>query len=436
MSFFLFILVTGALFIRPAEFVPSLAGTRFYEALILACLVATVPRLLGQFSGRSMADRPVVVCCVGLLAAVILSNLAQLDPGSAWSGGQEFAKVLLYYFLLVSVVDTPGRLRTFLMWLVAFSLTITAVALLEWHHYIDLPSFKPLLEWDYDGATGQEIWNPRLRGGNTSVFDDPNDICLILVVALLISLYFAGDARVGMFRPIWLVPTGLFAYAIRLTSSRGGLLTLLAGLITLLYGRYGKRRGALLAGVVLPVALVLFGGRQADISTSGGTGQTRIQLWAEGLAIFLGSPLFGVGYGHFRDYVSHVAHNSFVHCYTELGFFGGTLFIGAFYSALEGLRRMWPAGDPIADPELGRLRSYIIAVVVGYAMGMMTLSRSYIIPTYLVLGLATVLPQMGGADASASGCRFDTRHLARMIGLSAAFVAVIRTFVLMNVRWQ
>ena len=47
-----------------------------------------------------------------MLPAIVLSHLANGELAEAWTTGVEFVKVLLYYFLLVGVVDTPARLET------------------------------------------------------------------------------------------------------------------------------------------------------------------------------------------------------------------------------------------------------------------------------------------------------------------------------------
>ena len=55
---------------------------------------------------------------------------------------------------------------------------------------------------------------------------------------------------------------------------------------------------------------------------------------------------------------SHVAHNSFIHCFTELGLIGGTLFLGAFLLRAEGdVRSAQPARRDDLEPELRRLLS-------------------------------------------------------------------------------
>ena len=74
-----------------------------------------------------------------------------------------------------------------------------------------------------------------------------------------------------------------------------------------------------------------------SISSDEGTGQARIQLWSDGLDIFRYSPVIGIGMDNYRQFSNHVAHQSFIHCFTELGLIGGTLFLGAFFLALKGM---------------------------------------------------------------------------------------------------
>ena len=61
------------------------------------------------------------------------------------------------------------------------------------------------------------------------------------------------------------------------------------------------------------------------------------------MALLRQYPLVEVGKGEFAEGVGHVAHNSYVHCYTELGLLGGTFFFAAFYISLAYLRRLGAA---------------------------------------------------------------------------------------------
>src|SRR5262249_52517840 len=143
---------------------------------------------------------------------------------------------------------------------------------------------------------------------------------------------------------------------------------------------------------------VLVGGRQANIDTSGGTGQTRIQLWMDGLMLFFRSPIFGIGPGNFGEALGHVAHNSYVHAFTEMGLVGGTLFVGIVYYSHWMFFRLRVAGDLVKDPDLYRMGPYVTAAVTSYSVGMLSLSNCYVVPTYAIFGLATAYINLANPD--------------------------------------
>ena len=211
-------------------------------------------------SPKAPADRPIVACSVGMFAAIVLSHLANVEPTCALEQGIDFAKLLLYLFLLVAVVDTPRRLEGFLGWLAAFALLITGLAVLDYHEIITVPSLK-FVQTDGDGTGRAEAMIKRL--GSTGLFQDPNDMCLMLVMAMVISLYQLIERR----RLYWLAGLVLFGHALTLTHSRGGFLGMLVALVVLLAARFGKCVVPL-GMLVLPVVFVLFAGRQTNLSGS------------------------------------------------------------------------------------------------------------------------------------------------------------------------
>lgn len=430
MAFVLFILLNATLFVRPAEIVPALLGLPIYNILISTCLVVSLPAILTQLTGRSLAERPITACVVGLLAAVVLSHLSHFSLGEARTAGEQFVKVVLYYLLLVSTVDSPAKLRTFQHWLVGLIVVVAGLALLQYYNVVNIPALEVLQAGDVDEDTGERFVCVRLR--STGIFNDPNDLCLILSLAIITCLYFAGDGRSGPLRFLWLAPAGLCGHALTLTQSRGGLLGLLAGLLGLFCARFGWRKTIPFAILMVPAVLLLVGGRQADITTGSGTGQDRIQLWNEGLVLFRRAPLFGIGYNTYADEVILVAHNSYIHCYTELGFFGGTLFLGAFYLALTGLRQLGSGRISIPDPELRRFQPYLIAIVSAYCIGIYSLSRAYSQPTYLVLGLVAVYLRLASDKPP---LRLDAWLLQRVTLVSVAVLAFLHVYVRLFARY-
>jgi putative inorganic carbon (hco3(-)) transporter len=390
LGLFLFILLNATLFLRPSELAPGLGELPLYNIIIVACLIVSLPFIARQLTRDSLRRSPLSACALCLLGSVVLADMLRGRIGFAIEAVTELAKVLAYYFLLVGVLDSFARIRKFLLWTCYLVVVLVSLALLHYYQVIHIPALEAYheLQWEDVGEDGdQPMLLARLQA--TGIYGNPNDLARILVVGLLCSLYFVGDRRVGGRRMFWLVPIALFGHGLHLTHSRGGLLALLAGIGALAYARYGSAKMVLLGGGVMVLVLVILGGRQANMSTTEGTGQQRVKIWNEGFVVMQSSPIFGAGMNQYRKEVGIVAHNSFVHCYVELGLVGGTFFFGLFYLPI---RALWtPALSQLrdVDAELSQFRPYMLAVLVATVVGMLSSSRSYSIPTYLVVGMAT-----------------------------------------------
>ncbi|HYV35738.1 MAG TPA: O-antigen ligase family protein [Gemmataceae bacterium] len=445
MGFILFILVTATLLIRPAEQLPELQSLRIYESLIILCFVFSFGAVLEQFTMRNLETRPITICLLGLLIAVPLSHLSQGNALAAADTSFEFFKIVIYYVLLVGNITTVLRLRVFLACLGVCAVAFVMLAVLQYHEVIELPEPEPVVgtidstkgseqrkgafvkDGEYDPEIGQIVDVKRLRG--TGIYRDPNDLSLLLTMGLFIALYGLTDTNQGVFRLGWLGPLLLFGYALSLTQSRGGFLGMMAGFMALFYARFGWR-GTLMLGVpLLPVAVVLFGGRMVSISASEGTGQTRIQIWSDGIAAMLSAPIFGVGMSELGTVVGKAAHNSFLSAYAELGLFGGTFFLGAFFSALLSLQRLLQYRDYLMDANLRRLLPFLVALLASYGVGILSLSRVDVVPTYLILGVVTAAVSLAAGHVPALALRLDSRLVQRLAMASVAFLAATYMFV-------
>ena len=354
------------------------------------------------------------------LGSVVLSHLSHLQFGLATNSAIELIKVLVYFFLLVALLDSFARFRRFFVWLCFFIVVVVSLALLHYYQVINIPSLEALQErqWDrIDEETGQVLVLARLQ--STGIYGNPNDLSRILVVGILLSLYFLGDRRQGLLRPLWFLPIALFGLGLHLTHSRGGLLSLLGGIAALFYSRYGRTKTLIFGAMVIPILLVVFGGRQTNFTMSEGTGQERIKLWNEGFMLLRGSPVFGIGMGQYAVNVGLVAHNSFVHCYVELGCIGGTFFFAMFYLPLRALGFGSRARAPVLDPEFLRLRSYVLSLVVATVVGMLSSTRSYSIPTYLIVGICAAYLRVLSDQGHAVLPRFDLNLIRRIACPSA-----------------
>lgn len=388
MAFWLFLLLNGVLLLRPEELFPEIAGLRLYLIAIGLCLVTALPQLAETLQPHNLTKRPLTLCVLGVWAASILSQLARGQVGVALEFGAEFGKVMLYYLILVSVVTTPARFRTFLGVIVALVLVSAGLGLLQFHGMVNFTALTPLER--KDGVADGE--DPLLQLRSSGIFNDPNDLCLILVTASICALARSFTSANVLPRVLWLTPIGVFGYAVVLTQSRGGLLGLLVALVVWVWGRFGWR-WTLPVVAVLGLGLPLVAsGRQANLSLGrGDTAHERFALWQDGFVAMMRNPVTGIGAGEYADEMGLVAHNSFVHAYVELGLLGGSWFLGAFLLAAGALFRSRPE-----QPLLAQLRPFVLAMLVGYAGGVFSISRDYVIPTYLVLGVADAFLAIAG----------------------------------------
>jgi O-antigen ligase len=440
MGFFLFLLVTSALFVRPGEISVEWYGWPIYQFLILTCFAVSVPSAFTQLFARRLSDQPITLCVFCLLPLVVLSHLGQSTGPAALDHGFAFFKVLVYYVLLISLVNTPARLQIYLYWLIGCCVVLTLVTVLQFHGVIELPTLKARVQdTDVDRATNEEVEFDRMQG--SGIFQDPNDLCLMLAACVPLCLFALTDGRLGPFRAVWLGPLGLFLYAIALTHSRGGLLALLVGLAAILHKKLGGWKTLAAGLVLLPLVLLFYAGRQTDFSASSGTGQARIQLWREWLDEFRSAPLVGVGAPVAKDDtnathqegIKHVAHNAYLQSFADMGVLGGFFFVGVFYFAVWSVGRLGTRDTVIVDPELRRAQPFLLGSIAAYAMGMISLSLCYVVPTYLMLGLAHSYGQMTASWPPPPPARFASRVVLRLAAISVSFLAltyvVVRVFV-------
>lgn len=393
-AFVLFLLVNATLFLRPAEMVPALVGLPIYEVLILSTCILSYKQIQEKLRIRSLKQQPITLCVVGLLPCVVISHLSHFFLWGAKDSGTEFLKILIYYILLVSLVHSPKRLRWLLLTVVVFGTIMIGLCVVDYIGWHDFEFIKHIDMREGVDLTGEELRVFRMRG--TGIFQDPNDIALLVAICCVICGYFLNDKSLGLARFAWVLPILLLGVALILTRSRGGLLAVGAAGTAIIAMRYGRK--ACISAAILGVAAVsVIAGRQGQIELGEGTGHERIVLWREGLAV-MKTPegLLGIGQGMYADMAGLVAHNSYLHAFTELGLLGGTFFLGCFLFAGLGLYRMSTDGLTILHPELVRMRPYIIGILVGWCVGMFSLSRCYVSPTYMVAGIAASYLTMAG----------------------------------------
>ena len=292
-------------------------------------------------------------------AIVPLSLLWTISEPRTTEAVSDIAKLIVVYVAILNALDTPTRLRAFLV--------VGALATLA-------PSIGAIQRWLADDNL-VEGYRTAWRGN----YADPNRLAMGLVLLVPASISFVEVVKRRWLKALLLFSAVASVAAIVLTHSRSGTVALAVALaLTLLRGRR-KGRGLVLGAVAL-IALVAFAPEsfwkrsstivsyEEDPSFAG-----RERAYQMLRVITSERPFTGVGGGAFIDSWDRfaplsaggqhlIAHNIFMETLGELGLIALGLF-GTFCVWL--LVRLWRAGrEPVAGLEARALCAGLVGYLV------------------------------------------------------------------------
>ena len=271
----------------------------------VALILAAFPRLLYisemRQRFRAIVGDPLTVI---LLIYIILGAASMLYSADLLKTLTETVRLLLLFAVFLSIALLMDRNQELLPF---HAVHITALLL------------APLSF--YEAFTGNAIWHEQALVKGTirvnATFVDPNIFARFLVLAIVANFVLQLYTREKSLRVLYMGALAVLLAELALTSSRGGVLTLLLILIIVLFMLPNKKAVLWVFGLgVLCAALVLF--IRPDIwdrlfSLSGGlaaaAGPVRLYLWKAALAIFADHPVLGTGLGTFQTvFLSDYAH--------------------------------------------------------------------------------------------------------------------------------
>ncbi len=105
------------------------------------------------------------------------------------------------------------------------------------------------------------------------------------------------------------------------------------------------------------------------------------------------------------------------------------------YLALSSIFRLGSRKYRILDPELAHLHPHFAAMLSAYTAGMFSIAVGYLLPTFMVLGLATVFISLVRTTPPFFKHALNVRLVLLMILLSLAVVICIYGYVRLFVNW-
>ena len=440
--FVLTTIYTVMLITRPHEFIPSMAESPLLQILLLASFGVW---MLTPDKGTELAQfRTIPV----FLFFVWLS----LGIGGGWWGGivpalERLVPPILLCVILTGCVRSVDDLRRYSLVVIL----CTCIIVLHGHYQRTLGI----------GWTG----SPMIQGRITysGIFNDPNDIGLLIVMSVAFVFFQLRVRVAAMMRLAMWAALGWLLYGVYLTDSRGTMLAILAILGIEARRKYGNTVVAIAGSGV--VAVLFAYTRFSEIDGDEASAENRVEAWYEGVQMLIDNPGFGVGWGMFSDYnFGLTAHNSIVLAMAELGLFGYTFWLAlvllsglmiyqlAFGENIEvkapAAAPTWLAKSgsvPVVDPEppsdvppitieesLERLAARaILLAAIGFMVGAFFLSQSYKAMLFMNIGL--ILGRyLGMREAGIAVPEFRLATRLPMV-FGAALASVVGIWVLVRV---
>jgi putative inorganic carbon (HCO3(-)) transporter len=371
------LLYLALVLIRPQDY-PVLEGLGFPVlplALALAFGVWLVERSPKSFAAPTYP----------LFAGFILAAMASVAVNGWLGGAMEMLGLFLPMLVAFTLVAHAARSGRNVIRLMVTIVLCSVVLVLHGIEQVELG----------EGWTGM----PVVAGGRiqyVGIFSDPNDLAMLFVCAVPMALLLGQQGGLlGLRRLWWWLIAAALIYGVYLSDSRGAFLALLVMLGVWIW----RRRGLLAAGALGTAGmavLMLLPTRLQELDASEASAHGRIDAWYEGIQMFIGHPVLGVGVNNFTEYNYLTAHNSFVLVLAETGIIGFTVWLALvgypFLMAVAVLRHQ-PALDAAGAVSAWRderaVATTLLVSLSGFFACAFFLSRSYMILVYLMVALVT-----------------------------------------------
>lgn len=387
MAFFCLLLYIITIYLRPAEWIPMFYGMQLVDTLSIAAFLFWLIDLVAKKKTDAL-KAPQNMLMLGLFLAFLLSHVAHTYFEGLTMAFTEFSKVVIMYFLFAFIIDSEKKIKISIFLIVFLTLLLAIQGIQQFNTGFGWAG-QPLTIQNYNEvnpATGELI--PVLGRINwISIFGDPNDLGLTLVIAVGILIAFLFGKVKFITRIVVLSILGYMLYALYLTNSRGAFVALMAAVF---FYFVRKTKKFLLGGIIgtLFVFLIFAFGpsRLALMSTDEESAFNRADAWYYGIELTKANPIFGVGYKMFEEDFPMTAHNTFVLAMAESGLLGLFFLVGLFYISFKGLSLVQKNNEHLKNYSYG-----LQAALVGFAAAAFFLSRLYIILPYMLFALSASL---------------------------------------------
>lgn len=369
-------------FARPGDWIPGLAAiplAKITGILIVLALAFSFGQIRWHMS-------PEIIFLTFLVAQLWLA--AAFSP--VWRGGAvnvmlDFSKVLPLVIVIYGAVRSMNRLRSVLFVQAA---SVTAIAIIS--------------------IVNRHTVGGRLQGALSGMYENPNDLALMIDISLPLCLALALTTRSYWKKLAWTVAMFAMIYVVFLTASRGGAIALVVAALVCLWQLGVKERRFYLLLLVPVVMLVIwlssgkklqqrFEQTNTDAPTNNqstgdsGSAEQRKELLLKSLQVTAQHPLFGVGPGNFViiSSVWRVTHNSYTQISAEGGIPAFLLYLLIFLRGIANLRDVRKC--PRTEKGIRIFSMALKASLAAYLVGSFFASSAYQLFPYCLISYTSML---------------------------------------------
>lgn len=388
MSFSLLLIFVFFVFWRPQEWlVPGLYGWPILDVVVF---VSVLLMMIEWDSGKIPIDkrRPQYFLLGGLFFSAIMSHLANTYIQGLIDNWIDAFRICFFGLLFFTNMTSISRLRIVTRIFVIMAIFMCFHALLQQTRGYGFGGLEPIMSWrpDLDYKVPRSLF--------FGIFGDPNDLAQLFATAMPLSfLFLKKKSFIGICIGVaycWYMYQGIES-----CWSRGSLLGCIAAIITVFVMWWGPKKLYSMTLSLGACALLI------AISFSGawdGSAMDRVNFWGEANRIFVTKPIFGVGLGMIREYISdsRALHNAYVTAYSELGVFGYFFWFSLLMVAMNGMsgaRRVLLEKVRTPDEEwLLRFTVWGMAGLCSFATTSFFLSRAFVFPLFFLLAMCGSVP--------------------------------------------
>jgi hypothetical protein len=381
MGFILVCLYVAILLVRPQEWYEPVKGFELVNIVAIPTILVAFIEQSKSRAGSFLLRSRFSLVMLGLFASVLLSHLSRLRVQGAVDAVREFGKIVILFYLVAILVNTPRRLKT-MMWII-----IGCSVLLAYHTYLQVQTGHGFGNIEPFGSF--EMGDFRVIA--SGLFSDPNDFAMLYIMAMpfVFCLVAAGAAITSKLLLLCSLPPMM--YVLWYAKSRGGVIGFCAMMLAYSWLSAKNLFVRLLLVVVLLSSIVAFGPERARGTYIEGSAAGRVIEWGYGIQMLKENPLFGFGYMRWTDFSGGTAaHNSAVNCFAELGLIGYFCWFTLCLIVIKSVLRIARAVGQL-DSGTRRLASGLFAAQVGYLTAAFFLTRTYNPVLFFLLGMGVGL---------------------------------------------